>query len=68
MNDHGGANTRPAPQPGAVVVRQAETAVHEMICADKAHAADYAARLAADWTQFRRPAATSHASPKDPEP
>jgi hypothetical protein len=55
-------------EPNAEEKDQAETAVHEMICADQAHAADYAARLAADWTQFRRPAATSHASPKDPEP
>jgi hypothetical protein len=40
-----------------------------MICADQAHATDYAARLAADWTQFRRAAAISPAEElKEPEP
>jgi hypothetical protein len=51
---------------------QVETAVHRMICADPAHAADYAARLAADWTQFRQLAATSPGvpteGPKEAEP
>jgi hypothetical protein len=50
---------------------QVETVVHRMICADQAHAADYAARLAADWTQFRQGAASAGGpteTPKEPEP
>jgi len=40
-------------EPNADEKDQVETTVHRLICADQAHAADYAARLAADWTQFR---------------
>lgn len=56
-------------EPNADEKDQVETAVHRMICADPTHAAEYAARLAADWTQFRRTAlATSTDEPKETEP
>jgi hypothetical protein len=55
-------------EPNAEEKDQVETAVHEMICADQAHADEYAARLAADWRQFRRAQPSTVVAPKDSEP
>jgi hypothetical protein len=55
-------------EPNAEEKDQVETIVHNLICADQTHAADYAARLAADWTQFRRGSLPAEAAPTEPEP
>jgi hypothetical protein len=56
-------------EPNAEEKDQVETTVHKLMCADQSHAAEYAARLAADWTQFRRTAPSlADAAPKEPEP
>jgi len=54
-------------EPNAEEKDQVEVTVHELICADQSNAATYAARLAADWTQFRRARAPAVA-PKESEP
>ena len=55
-------------EPNAEEKDQVEITVHELICADQAHAADYAARLAADWTQFRRGQPAPVRTPNDTQP
>ena len=55
-------------EPNAEEKDAVEVTVRKLICADKAHAADYAARLAADWTQFRPPSPSTRTRPTEPEP
>ena len=56
-------------EPNAEERDEVELAVHKLICSDPFHAADYAARLAADWTQFRRTARSLvDTGPKETEP
>ena len=56
-------------EPNAEEKDEVELAVHKLICSDPFHAADYAARLAADWTQFRRTARSLvDTGPKETEP
>ncbi len=54
-------------EPNAEEKDQVEVTVHMLICADPSNASTYAARLAADWTQFRRTSGPA-ASPKESEP
>jgi hypothetical protein len=54
-------------EPNAEEKDQVEVTVHELICTDQANAATYAARLADDWTQFRRARPPARA-PKESEP
>ena len=59
----------PGAEPNAEEKDEVELAVHKLICSDPFHAADYAARLAADWTQFRRTARSLvDTGPKETEP
>jgi hypothetical protein len=55
-------------EPNAEEKDAVEVIVRKLICADQPHAANYAARLAADWTQFRRAASSQDATPKEAEP
>jgi hypothetical protein len=55
-------------EPNAEEKDQVETAVHQMICADPAHAPEYAAQLAADWTHFRSMLRPEALPPKEAEP
>jgi hypothetical protein len=55
-------------EPNAEEKDQVEVVVRNLICTDQPHADDYAARLAADWTQFRRGAVPAESAPKESEP
>jgi hypothetical protein len=55
-------------EPNAEEKDAIEETVRKLICADQSHAADYAARLAADWTQFRRTVSSAETTPKEAEP
>ncbi|HTD79969.1 MAG TPA: hypothetical protein VK898_20200, partial [Chloroflexota bacterium] len=50
-------------EPNAEEKDAVEVTVRKLICADQSHAADYAARLAADWTQFRRTLSLAETTP-----
>jgi hypothetical protein len=55
-------------EPNAEEKDVVENHIHKSICADPTHATDYAARLAADWTQFRTQALVASATEPTPEP
>ena len=55
-------------EPNAEEKDAVEVTVRKLICADQAHATDYAARMAADWTQFRRTSSSTDTGAKGPEP